>query len=248
MVVAVAGVGMMLVAVCIVIVVAACMSSVVAHAVAACLCIVGRNWIALVALVRAQSGKRNECTGCCDIVGGLKNFAGFCADHSSLVDCRLGCRNLSDGLAWNRGVNLVASFAVPPCGRRFVLSALRHARLVVGLLSFGVASFESRLGALSAVASSCTGSCSVSWSCSTTATVFEAFARFFLFSFFSLSSSSLSLESPLLRVSATTTVASGATCTLSFKRRSTCSKGLSDPASKKFHACSSAGLRPRLKV
>ena len=51
----------------------------------ACLCIVGRNWIALVALVRAQSGKRNECTGCCDIVGGLKNFAGFCADHSSLV-------------------------------------------------------------------------------------------------------------------------------------------------------------------
>lgn len=141
---------MMVVAVCIVIVVAACMSSVVAHAVAACLCIVGRNWIALVALVRAQSGKRNECTGCCDIVGGLKNFAGFCADHSSLVDCRLGCRNLSDGLAWNRGVNLVASFAVPPCGRRFVLSALRHARPVVGLLSFGVASFESRLGALSA--------------------------------------------------------------------------------------------------
>ena len=47
-------------------------------------------------------------------------------------------------------MNLVASFAVPPCGRRFVLNALRHARLVVGLLSVGVASFESRLGALSA--------------------------------------------------------------------------------------------------
>ena len=139
----VAVVGMMVVAVCVVIAVAACKSFVVAHAVAACLCIVGRNWLALVALVHAQSGKRNACMGCCGIGVGLKNFAGFCVDHSS-VDCYLGCHSPSDGLALSRGVS-PASFAVPLCGRHFVWSGRRYVHPVVGLLPVGVAPFETIL-------------------------------------------------------------------------------------------------------